>query len=42
MLVADLRFPKLSAAPNAEVLRRMDADTARRVLAEAVLGAVGA
>ena len=42
MLVADLRFPKLSAAPNAEVLRRMDADAARRVLAEAVLGAVGA
>ena len=42
MLVADVRFPKLSAAPNAEVLRRIDADAARRVLAEAVLGAVGA
>jgi inosine-uridine nucleoside N-ribohydrolase len=41
MLVADLRFPKLSAAPNAEVLRRIDAQAARRVLADAVLGAVG-
>jgi inosine-uridine nucleoside N-ribohydrolase len=39
MLVADLRFAKLSAAPNAEVLRRMDADAARRVLAEAVQAA---
>lgn len=42
MLVADMRFPKLSAAPNAEVLRRIDAQAARRVLEEALLGAVGA
>jgi inosine-uridine nucleoside N-ribohydrolase len=42
MLVADMRFPKLSATPNAEVLRRIDAQAARRVLEEALLGAVGA
>ena len=39
MLVADLRFPKLSA--NAEVLRRIAAQAAREVLAQALLDAAG-